>query len=201
MFIRNQWVDWKMTIWFDGWSEFCSASDKKLAIRNDLLKTINCEVYQYEWAKDVRKNLIERSHRSDDEEFYVPRWAFIKDRADFIKEAWDRYLHRNYTRIHTWIEMWMTPYQKLESSWVWKLKWRDRFPVLMLDECISDLMYHTKTINIKRALDDLPKRIDQKEYVDFQSDLNIINNKYAQNVLTHYLTKIKFDLIFLSRKI
>ena len=186
MFIRNQWIDRKMTVWFDGWIEFCSASDKKLAVWNDLLKTINCEVYQYEWAKDIRKNLIERSHRSDDEEFYVPRWVFIKNRKNFLREARYWYLHRNYTRIHTGIEMWMTPYQKLEESWIWKLKWRDRFPVLILDECVWDLMYHTKTLNLKRYLDNLPKRIDQKEYMDFQTDLNILNNKYAHYVLTHY---------------
>jgi hypothetical protein len=57
----------------DGGTEFCGGSKAKLAIWNKLLQTINVKAYQYDGPKDVRKNLIERSHRSDDEEFYAPR--------------------------------------------------------------------------------------------------------------------------------
>jgi len=186
MFIRNQWIDWKIKIWVDGGTEFCGGWEKKLAEWNNILQTINCEVYQYDGARDIRKNLIERSHRSDDEEFYVPRWYFINKRKQFIKEAKSRYMHWNYTRIHIGIEMWVTPYEKLKGTWVWKLKWREKFPVLILDECIWDLMYHTKTLHLKRALDDTPERKTQKDLVDFQVNFNILNNVYAQNVLTHY---------------
>ena len=186
MFIRNQWIDRKITIWFDWWSEFCSASEKKLAERNSILHTINCEAYQYEGSRDTRKNLIERSHKSDDEEFYAPRWYFIKDRKSFIKEAKNREMHWNFTRIHTWIGMNTTPYQKLMQCWLPKTFWRDQFPVLILDECIGDIIYHTKTLNIKRFLDTHTLPIDPKLYVDFQVNLNILNNHFAQNVLTQY---------------
>jgi hypothetical protein len=135
----------------------------------------------------VRKNLIERSHRSDDEEFYAPRWYHICDRKSFLKEARNWYMHWNYTRLHTWIDMGVTPYEKLQQTGIWKTRWWDSFPVLILDECISDLMYHTKTLELKHVLDATPTRNNQKDYIDFQVNLNILHNIYAQNVLTHYL--------------
>jgi hypothetical protein len=62
-----------MKIGFDGGVEFCSASEKKLASWQKRLSPLNVELYQYEGPKDPRKNLIERSHRTDDEEFYIAR--------------------------------------------------------------------------------------------------------------------------------
>lgn len=194
MFIRNQWIRGKIHVWFDWGTEFCWANEKKLRTWNKLLAVINCEAYYYDWPRDVRKNLVERSHRSDDEEFYVPRWSFISDKESFIKEAGDRFLHWNYTRVHTGIEMNMTPYQKLEESWIRKRKWREKFPVLILDECISNIMYHTKTLHLKQSLQDAPTRKSQKELVDFQVGLHILNNDYAQNVLTQYHFRLQVQL-------
>ena len=199
MFLRNQWIECDISVWFDWWVEFCSASDKKLAERNKILWVLNCIAYQYEWSKDVRKNLIERSHRSDDEEFYVPRWYFINDRKTFLKEAKQREMHRNCTRIHTWIQMNTTPFKKLLSSKTRKTIRRNNFPVLILDECISTLMYHTKTLDLKHFLQNSSIPTDPKLYVDFQVKLNILNNQYAQNVLTPYqisLSSSRFLLIF-----
>ena len=187
MFIRNQWIWGKITVWFDWWVEFCSASDKKLAERNSILQVLDCIAYQYHWPKDVRKNLIERSHKSDDEEFYVPRWSYINDRKTFENEAKNRFLHRNFTRIHTWIAMHTTPYKKLLTCGIRKTIRRDTFPLLFLDEHLSTIMYHTKTLDLKRYLMQNPIPIDPKLYVDFQVKLNILHNQYAQNVLTPYL--------------
>ena len=186
MYLRNQRIEHKIYVWFDGWTEFCSASDRKLEERNSQLKVLNCTAYQYDWPKDVRKNLVERSHKTDDEEFYVPRWYYISGRESFIKEARDRYMHYNYTRIHTGKCMDMTPYAKLEETWHRKLRGFEAFPVLILDECIADLMYHTKTIPLRTALCDEPSFTDYKSLVDFKVKLHILENKYAQNVLDPY---------------
>lgn len=189
MFIRSLGVDRHITIWTDWWIEFFSASKKKEAEWNDLLSYLNTHIYCYESNKDIRKNLIERSHRTDDEEFYIPRWEYILDRESFHREARNRYKYFNFLRGHQWIEMnWKTPFEKLKESWVWNLKPLSRFPTLILEDSISDLMYHTKTIFLKQALDKEGYKLDSpKSIIDFKSKLNILNNIYAQNVLDYYL--------------
>ena len=192
MFLRNQRIECKIHIWFDWGSEFCRASPEKLAQRQEILDPLNCEVYQYDWPKDVRKNLVERSHKTDDEEFYIPRWYHINDRVSFLKEAKDRYMHYNYTRIHTWICMNdETPFEHLCKTWHRKTAWFKDFPVLTLDEVLNDLQYYTKTISLRKSLLGKPVYADNKQYIDFQVNLNILNNKYAQNVLTQYVMTLK----------
>jgi hypothetical protein len=48
MFIRGLCVDRKIKIGFDGGTEFCSASEKKLALRQRKLSPLNVELYQYD---------------------------------------------------------------------------------------------------------------------------------------------------------
>ena len=116
MYIRALCIDYPIKIGFDWWTEFCSASPIKLALRQKKLKPLNVVVYQYDWPKDVRKNLIERSHKTDDEEFYIPRSYKIHDRDSFVKEAHERHLYYNKYREHSWKCMnWFTPYEKLCS--------------------------------------------------------------------------------------
>ena len=79
-----------------------------------------------------------------------------------------------------------TPYKKLLTCGIRKTIRRDTFPLLFLDEHLSTIMYHTKTLDLKRYLMQNPIPIDPKLYVDFQVKLNILHNQYAQNVLTPY---------------
>jgi hypothetical protein len=81
-----------------------------------------------------------------------------------------------------------TPYEKLCSFNSILLPHRFlSFPILILDECLGDIIYHTKTIDLMIALESLPTFQDHKSLVDFKDSLSIVNNKYAQNVLNHYL--------------
>lgn len=187
MFLRDQRIEHTITIWFDWWSEFCSWSAKKVAEWNNKLSPLNCKVYQYDWSRDVRKNLIERSHKTDDEEFYNPRWEYIQTKKDFVYEAHNWFLHYNTTRIHTWICMDTTPLQKIHQSWLWKISGFASFPTLILEDCIDSLMYNWKTIALRQSIllnSGVPT--DYKKFIDFQVELNILDNKYAQNVLYHY---------------
>ena len=191
MFIRSLNVATKMHIGFDWGTEFCSASEKKLAKRQESLSPLNVKLYQYEGSRDVRKNLIERSHKTDDEEFYIAIASKIKDRKTFEKEAKGWFLYYNKYREHSWIAMeWATPYEKLSSFSSILLPERFlEFPILILDECLWDIIYHTKTIDLMVALEGLPTFPDHKSMIDFKDSLSIVNNSYAQNVLDHYLLK------------
>ena len=79
MFIRSIWYDFPITVFFDWWAEFVSNSDKKLLHWNSILASLNIFCELYNWPKDSRKNLFERSHRIDNEEFLVSRWAYVRD--------------------------------------------------------------------------------------------------------------------------
>lgn len=196
MFIRALCIDYRIRIWFDWWVEFCSASQRKLALRQEKLNPLNVEIYQYDWPKDIRKNLIERSHKTDDEEFYVPRSHKINDKDSFLKEANNWFIYYNKYREHTWVLMnWLTPYEKLCSYSIILPNRFLEFPTLILDECLWDIIYHTKTIDLAIALYEKPTFHDQKSIIDFKSSLCILNNKYAQKVLDLYQTRKKCSRI------
>jgi hypothetical protein len=84
----------------------------------------------------------------------------------------------------------LTPYEKLCSFNSILLPHRFlSFPILILDECLWDIIYHTKTIDLMVALESLPTFQDHKSLIDFKYSLSIINNIYAQNVLDHYVSQ------------
>lgn len=78
-----------MIIGFDNGSEFCSGSKRKEEEWNQILRSMNAGVYSYEPNFDIRKNLIERSHLTDDEELYIPRGIFMGTKQGFLKEVAD----------------------------------------------------------------------------------------------------------------
>lgn len=82
-------INQKIIIGEDNGVEFCSGSPVKLSSWNSLLHLLNGEVYAYNPYWDIRKNLIERSHRNDDDEWLIPRGEYIKDENSFLKEAGD----------------------------------------------------------------------------------------------------------------
>ena len=187
MFIRYCWIDYHITIWTDWWSEFFSASDKKKVKRNNLLKQLNSEIYCYHWSRDIRKNLIERSHKTDDEEFYNPRWLFINNENTFIKEAYHRFLYYNFQRPIWWKYMkWKIPIEILSQSKILNIKRLLNFPVLIIDNCLWDIMYHTATVRLSLELSKKPDFSTEKNKIDFMFKYNFLNNIFAQNVLDYY---------------
>jgi len=118
----------------DGGSEFCSASPKKLTLWNTLLAPLNASVIQTEGVK-WKQNMVERSHRSDDEEFYVPRGYHIKSKTDFLIEAQQWLLYWNTEREHSGIGMHdRTPEEVLEQLGHHQAHRLVRFPALILDD-------------------------------------------------------------------
>ncbi len=75
----------KINIQFDGGSEFCSMSKRKVKDWNEKLKEYNVNVYDTGGIK-WKQNLVERTRRTDDEEFYCPQGELINTKGDFILE-------------------------------------------------------------------------------------------------------------------
>jgi len=70
--LRYCGIDTPIKIWTDNGMEFFSGCREKKKEWNDILELLNASIDSYNPGWDVRKNLIERSHRSDDEELLIP---------------------------------------------------------------------------------------------------------------------------------
>jgi hypothetical protein len=192
-FIRTMFnnSETKITIGYDNGIEFCSGSPLKLANWNDLLKQLHATAYAYNPYWDVRKNLIERSHRSDDEEFLIPRGEFIATEADFMREATAYGFYWNCQRPHSGIGMkGRTPFEVLKDSGVIGCQHILAFPVLLLDREIEKLRKCTEPLlfaqEVRRAEQKNQHRVlDPKTLINISSKYDFFNSR-AQNVLTYY---------------
>ena len=116
--LRYHWVTWFIHMHTDWWAEFFSNSDKKKDKWNDTLKELDTDIDCYNPNWDIRKNLIERSHRSDDDEFLIPFGADMKTKEQFMLQAQEYNDYRNNSRVHSWKWMnWKTPREKLIAMW------------------------------------------------------------------------------------
>ncbi len=122
----------KITIWMDWGTDFLSNSFKKLNKYNKQINYLNAGYYFYDWPKDTRKNLIERSHLSDDLEFFIPRWYSINTKKSFINEASKYQEYRNFYRIHTWRFMNnLTPIDKAKKLGIYNIDIIKIFPTIL----------------------------------------------------------------------
>lgn len=184
-------INQEITVGEDNGVEFCSGSPLKLADWNILLSILNSNSYAYSPYWDIRKNLIERSHRNDDDEWLVPRGEYIKDEGSFLKEAENYWYYTNFERPHSGIGMHdRTPFEVLHDSELLGINQFMKFPILILDrhikalrKCTDPLLftYEVKLAEMKRK----QSVLDQKVLLDIASRYSFFN-KNAQNVLTYY---------------
>ena len=123
----------------DGGAEFCSASPKKLAVWNTLFAPFNASVSQTDGVK-WKQNLVERSHRDDDQEFYVPRGQRMTSKTTFRIEAQQWLLYWNTQRSHSGIDMnGHTPQERLHQLGLHQAHKISHFPVIVLDDLFHPL--------------------------------------------------------------
>ena len=144
---------------------------------------IDC--YNPNW--DINKNLIERSHRSDDEEFLIP---FGDVKFMFHAQKYNDY--RNKSRVHSWKGMKnRTPREKLLDSWIHNADKILNFKVIYLDSYFYQLQHHLEYFYFQKDLNSTPLqklKIDRKNSIDLVTKYHHLNF-YAQNVLTYYPNK------------
>lgn len=136
----------KITIWMDWGTDFLSNSLKKLNTYNKQINYLNAQYYFYDWPKDTRKNLIERSHLSDDLEFFIPRWYSINTKRSFLTEATKYQEYWNFHRQHTWRFMNnLTPIQKAKKLWVYNIDIMSIFPTVILQDFYREVSSISKS--------------------------------------------------------
>lgn len=182
--------DQKMSIGFDNGMEFCGGSKRKEEEWNTILSTVNAGIYSYNPHFDIRKNLIERSHLTDDEELYIPRGKYMGTKEAFMKEVRDYQYYWNYQRPHSGIGMNnRTPLEVLKQSGIVGTEKLLNFPVLILEDVIDAIRQCMLPIEFEAYA-----RIHSEQIQKSQTDQKIqrdIENKFslstnAQNVLTYY---------------
>lgn len=180
----------EMSIGFDNGMEFCGGSKRKEEEWNTILKTVRAGIYSYNPHFDIRKNLIERSHLTDDEELYIPRGKYMGTKKTFMKEASDYLYYWNYQRPHSGIEMNnRTPFEVLKQSGLVGAGKLLTFPVFILEDVIEALRQCTLPIEFESYAKEHPEMIqksltDRKIQIDIEDSFSLSTN--AQNVLTYY---------------
>ena len=118
----------------DWGEEFGGKSRQKITDLRKLLKPLGATIHQNHKGRSEENAFVERSHRTDDEEFYVPRLTTIKNNGQFFLEALNWVWYYNTKRGHTGDGMNDgTPYQKLQKQYYWINKDICAFPPLLLD--------------------------------------------------------------------
>jgi len=138
LWLRAHGIQAKITSREDGGAEFFSASERKLSDWNRELAKLNAEA---EWTGGAKwkNNLVERTHRIDDEEFYCPRGEHINSKSEFLIEGqyWNFYYNN---RSSDGIGMdGMSPKEKLYSLGIYNADQICRFPMLILDDLFTPL--------------------------------------------------------------
>ena len=183
--------DTHMLFGFDNGMEFCGGSKRKEEEWNSMLAPVNAGVYAYHAGFDIRKNLIERSHLTDDEELYIPRGQYMDSRERFLKEVTDYQYYWNFGRLHSGIGMNnRTPYEVVKQSGIVGAEKLLQFPVLILEDVIAQMRLCNMPIEFESFAREHPA-VMQKALTCQKTRRNIENQFYlqsdAQNVLTYYL--------------
>lgn len=189
--LRYHWIKWEIRMHTDWWAEFFSNSIVKQAKWNSILEQLDSNIDCYNPNWDIRKNLIERSHRSDDEELLIPFGHEFKTRESFITHAQEYNDYRNKLRSHSghWMDG-KTPKEKLLALWIHNAEKILDFKVLYLDSYFYILQQHLEFFYFQRDLKLTPLqklKTDRKTSIDLITKYHFLES-YAQNVLTHYPT-------------
>jgi len=191
-YLRSSLVAYEqeMSIGFDNGQEFCGGSKRKEEEWNAILSPVNAGIYSYNPHFDIRKNLIERSHLTDDEELYIPRGKYMGTKEAFMKEARDYLYYWNHQRPHSGIGMNnRTPFEMLKQSGLVGAEKLLTFPVFILEDVLEALRRCTRPIEFEAYAKAHPELIqksqtDQKIQRDIENRFLLSSN--AQNVLTYY---------------
>ena len=195
-YIRFTWNNWetRIAIGFDNGIEFCSGSEEKLENWNRIMQSLNASGYQYNPHFDIRKNLIERSHRVDDSHFLVPRGLLLTNKQSFLEETTGFFVYYNFDHGSSGVGMDdKTPYEVLSSTAIRNPERLMQFPVMILEDSIDTIRQTVDSFLFQAELKNKEQKLDeplnQKQIIKTSTKYRFFEDN-AQKVLTQYqLTK------------
>jgi transposase len=99
--LRSHGVDCTIVYTVDHGEEFGGKSWLKLVELRKLLSGFGCQLIQNHLKHPEENAHLERSHRTDDDEFYIPRILKIGNRQEFFAEAFNYLYYYNTARKHS----------------------------------------------------------------------------------------------------
>jgi transposase len=136
--LRSHGVEVPIVFTVDRGEEFGGQSWLKLVELRKLLSGFGCSIIQNHAASPQENAHVERSHRTDDEEFYIPRLLSIHSQKDFFLEAMNYLYYYNVVRKHSSLQR-RSPWQHLTAT-APDLDAKIRFvPPILLDDIAVQL--------------------------------------------------------------
>ena len=136
--LRDHGVTGKIIFTVDNGEEFGGQSWMKVAQLRKLIKGFNCELIQNHKGHPEENSHLERSHRTDDDEFYRLRVDKIKSETELCDEALNYIYYYNNLREHSSLND-QTPFERLKQQ-LPEIDDRIRFVLpIMLDKVAIDL--------------------------------------------------------------
>ena len=134
-FVRAMWIDYHIEFQGDNWpADFCWWSKKKEEYWNKILKNINSSFKSIPAWKKYLQGIVERSHRTDDEELYRPYLGRVDNIESFLNHA-SKYIHI-YNNFRPSFGIWMdglSPLKKLKQCDILFPDKFNSFPVFLLE--------------------------------------------------------------------
>jgi len=156
--LRSHGVTTKIHVQMDMGREFYQGLKWKQAQWNSDLAKYNAYVFDTEGAK-YKQNIVERSHRTDDEEFYCPRGSRISSKAEFLVEAqfWIIYFNK---RSHDGIGMnGLSPKEKLEKLGHYNANQICNFPCLILEDFFQPFMAYFNPADFEQKKESISQNV------------------------------------------
>jgi hypothetical protein len=135
--LRSHGVKAKMVFTVDNGEEFGGKSWMKVRELRKLIGGFGCRLIQNHKGHCEENAHLERSHRTDDDEFYIPRAMKIKSEAELLDEAMGYIYYYDNVREHSALQ-YQTPFAYLKSQ-LPEIDDRIRFviPIMLDDVSIS----------------------------------------------------------------
>lgn len=113
--LRSHGVKVKIVFTVDNGEEFGGQSWLKVADLRKLIQGFGCRLIQNHKGHCEENAHLERSHRTDDEEFYIPRALQIKSEEDLLDQALGYLYYYNSVREHSSLD-YQTPFAHLKRQ-------------------------------------------------------------------------------------
>ena len=113
--LRSHKVKSKIVFTVDNGEEFGGKSWMKIKELRKLISGFGCRLIQNHKGHPEENPHIERSHRTDDDEFYIPRAFKIKSEKDLLDEALGYIYYYNNVREHSSLDD-KTPFEHLKEQ-------------------------------------------------------------------------------------
>jgi transposase len=113
--LRSHGVKARIVFTVDNGEEFGGKSWMKVRDLRKLISGFGCRLIQNHKGHCEENAHLERSHRTDDDEFYIPRALHIKSEADLLDEALGYIYYYDNVRQHSALN-YQTPFAYLKSQ-------------------------------------------------------------------------------------